>query len=71
MKQKKRQGFGSLTREDLANPHRNVSYAQRLHDAGVTDLRDNHTIMRLPNGKIKCVPIDPDKKFPDPRLDQE
>lgn len=68
MKNKKKTVFGSLTLEDLANPHRKTPYAQRLHDAGVIDLRDNHTVTTLPNGKIKVVPINCDKKFPNQKV---
>ncbi len=59
-----------LSREDLSNPHRNTPHDQLLFEGGVTDLRDNHIVEHLPNGKIRVVAIDPNKKFPDPRLSE-
>lgn len=52
-----------LSREDLANPHRHIPHEERLKMSGAIDLRDNHTIIHLPNGKIRVVPIDPSKKY--------
>lgn len=57
-----------LSREDLSNPFRNMPLDQLLFEGNVTDLRDNHVVEHLPNGKIRVVAIDPNKKFPDPRL---
>lgn len=61
---KKRLKFRALrpiTREDLADPFRSMSYEQRLISAGAIDLTDNHTIETLPSGHIKITPIDPKK----------
>ena len=50
-----------VTRKDLSDPFRHITYEQRLINAGAIDLTDNHTIERLPSGHIKITPIDVDK----------
>ena len=40
-----------------------MPHAELLKRAGVTDLRDNHTVEQLPNGQIIVKAIDPTKKF--------
>jgi hypothetical protein len=51
------------TREDISNPHHELSHQDLLHAAGVVDLRDNHTIEKLPNGRIAVHPIDQNKRY--------
>lgn len=50
-------------REDLSNPFRHIPYEDRLKASGAIDLRNNHTIIHYPDGKIRIVPIDPNKKY--------
>lgn len=52
-----------LFREDISNPWRHIPDAELLHLAGVIDLRDNHWIEELPNGRIKIHPIDESKRY--------
>ena len=58
--------------EDMSNPHRKSDYEKRLSEAGVVDLRDNHTIKTLENGRIIVEPIDENKKYtyPSPQTPQ-
>jgi hypothetical protein len=51
------------SREDLSNPFRNRNELDLLIEGQVIDLRDNHIVEELPNGYIRVVPIDPNKKF--------
>lgn len=51
------------TREDIADPNRNIPYDQKLEMSGSINLIDNHTIKDLGNGYIQVIPIDPEKKF--------
>lgn len=60
---KKKITYQPLNREDISNPFRHIPYEERLKQSDVIDLRDNHTIEELPNGRIKVVPIDSNKKF--------
>lgn len=52
-----------ISREDIVSPHRSKDYYERLEEAGIVDLRGNSKIVKLTNGRIKVVPIDPNKKF--------
>lgn len=51
-----------ITREYLANPFSNLSYHERLVQAGAIDLKDNCIIEDLGNGYCRIVPIDETKK---------
>ncbi len=49
---------GRVTREDIANPYHDIPDDELLKRAKVVDLRDNHTVEHLPNGRIMVHPID-------------
>ena len=51
------------TRAQMSDPWIGVPMIDRLKAAGVTDLRNNHTIEQLGNGMIRFIAIDPNKKF--------
>lgn len=48
----------SVTRKDLADPNKHMSYHERLSKAGSIDLIDNHIIEDCGNGYIRIKPID-------------
>jgi len=52
-----------ITREYLANPFSNMSYHERLVQAGAVDLRDNCIIEDLGNGYCRLIAIDGTKKI--------
>ena len=47
----------------MSNKPPNKHLMDRMIDAGVVDLRDNHWIEELPNGRIAIHPIDETKVF--------
>jgi hypothetical protein len=51
------------SREDISNPNRKLSDEELLRKGEVVDLRDNHTIEILPNGRMVIKPIDKNKKY--------
>lgn len=51
------------SRKDISNPYRHIPYKELLKKAGAIDLRDNHIIEELPNGRIVIKPIDKTKKY--------
>ncbi|AKN30665.1 hypothetical protein Ccar_07405 [Clostridium carboxidivorans P7] len=50
-----------LSRQDLADPFRHMSYYERLLKAGSIDLQNNHIVEELEDGYIKIKPIDESK----------
>lgn len=48
----------TLTRKDLADPNRDMSYKERLIKAASVDLKDNYIINDCGDGYIKIKPID-------------
>jgi hypothetical protein len=50
-----------ITRESLANPFSNMTYHDRLVQAGAIDLRDNCIIEYLGNGYCRHIAIDESK----------
>lgn len=51
----------NLSRQDLSNPFRNMSYHERLVKAGIVDIRDNSIVENLGNGYEKMMVIDETK----------
>lgn len=51
----------NITRQDLANPFRNVSYHERLVNAGVVDIENNSVVEKLANGYERINIIDESK----------
>ena len=51
-----------ISRESLANQFSNMSYHERLVQAGALDLRDNCIIEDLGNGYCRMIAIDKTKK---------
>lgn len=56
-------GNNRITRESLANSFSNMSYHERLVQAGAIDLRDNCIIEDLGNGYCRTIVIDENKKI--------
>lgn len=52
-----------ISREFLANPFSNLSYHERLVQAGAIDLIDNCIVEDLENGYCRIIPIDETKKI--------
>lgn len=50
-----------ISRQDLADPFRHMSYYERLKMAKSVDLENNHTIEELEDGYIRIKPIDENK----------
>ena len=50
-----------ITRQDLSNPFRNMSYHERLIKSGAISLKDNCTIEDLGNGYERINIIDKSK----------
>jgi hypothetical protein len=48
----------SLSRQDLANPFRDMSYHERLVQAGIVDIKNNSTVEEVGNGYEKVKIID-------------
>ena len=48
--------------EELCNSVNSKEYQSRLSKSGSIDLRDNHIIEELPDGKIRIRPIDKNKR---------
>ncbi|AXG94071.1 hypothetical protein AGE29_03670 [Clostridium botulinum] len=47
----------NITRQDLANPFRNMSYHERLVHAGIVNIKNNSIVEDLGNGyeKVKII----------------
>ncbi|WP_326514384.1 hypothetical protein [Clostridium intestinale] len=58
MKKKIASSKKSLSRQDLANPFRNMSYHERMIQAKVVDIRNNSTVEELGNGYQRIKVID-------------
>lgn len=52
-----------LSREWLANPHKDLPLLTRLQQNGSTNLIDNRRIIDMGNGYDKIEAIDPGKRF--------
>ncbi|YCI79299.1 hypothetical protein M1D47_12410 [Bacillus sp. R1-10] len=52
-----------LSRNHLANPHRNESYYDILRKKNAIDLRNNFYTVDVGNGYEDIIPIDANKKF--------
>jgi len=51
------------TRQDIANPFKNISLQEKLIKSGSINLENNHTIKDLGNGYSQIIPIDVNKTF--------
>lgn len=63
MKKFVNRGYGSLTRDRLANPFLDENIIDRYSKAKVVDMRDNHVIEKTQSGYLKIRPIDPNKTY--------
>jgi hypothetical protein len=55
-----------VSRQDLADPHRNATLEERLAAADAIDLRDNALLLDAGNGYVRIDPIDPKKRWTKP-----
>ncbi|MBZ9616789.1 hypothetical protein [Clostridium estertheticum] len=51
----------NLSRQDLANPFRNMSYHERLVKARIVDIKDNFIVENLGNGYERVKVVDESK----------
>lgn len=52
-----------VSREDLSNPHRQITVKERLKTSNAIDLRFNHELIKKGNGYAKIKAKDPSKRF--------
>jgi len=52
-----------ISRKDLANPYRNISFRSQVKNSGSINLSNNYKINDLNNGYDEIVPIDKNKKI--------
>jgi hypothetical protein len=62
-KDKKINSKYKTTRQDLANPFKDISLQEKRKNAKSIDLTDNFFIEDLGNEYSKIIPIDKDKRF--------
>lgn len=52
-----------ITRQDLANPFKDISLQEKRKKAKSIDLKDNFLIQDLGNGYNKIIPINKNKRL--------